>query len=495
MTQEEINTVLRRTLRSGADRYNSFFPTVNCEVYKSGHGSPKYILDFMKQVASKHYKQVSKLAAELKTTDLQSTVAAFYNFQYSYIQYDVDGYRQNVLSPACAWKNRLSGMDCKSFTVFSAALCKASNIKCYMRQIKQGEDRVSHVYLVVPLDQSTGSLDQGHYVIDATTSDNKEVYYTWKNDLNMNLPVVGMNAPVVAVAPARINETTVSEYHNCLNVIESYNQGMGVNDTSFDWAGLVSGLDVGTYLGANEYDSTLGSAAVTGAFTAGGAIAGSYIPVLGTAIGGAIGGVLGGIASGLLGEALVDFDFTCTNSWYDPLDLRADLKNLTEWYQAKADSLGRFLTNGQNVNAANVLTELLGVLSAIEMAIPIKVGEARSNCTISRLEDLKTAATDLKFAIENIISTDLSAAFNITYKGVKEFKVNDYKNFLQPMDLADTPAFLQDVIVLTYKPELLPETQPNARMAGLSNGNGLILIAVLISAIVGGTIYFKDKKK
>jgi hypothetical protein len=73
-------------------------------------------------------------------------------------------------------------------------------IKHYIRQIKQPKfnpRQFTHVYVVVPNNQESGKLDQGHSIIDGTIQSNIEPNYTDKKDVFMNqkLPHIGLNCP------------------------------------------------------------------------------------------------------------------------------------------------------------------------------------------------------------------------------------------------------------------------------------------------------------
>ncbi|MCV9934695.1 hypothetical protein OIU80_20660, partial [Flavobacterium sp. LS1R47] len=51
------------------------------------------------------------------------------------------------------------------------------------------------VYVIVPLNQETGDIKQGYFIIDGTTSTNREPIYTMAHDTEVNLPHFGLNAP------------------------------------------------------------------------------------------------------------------------------------------------------------------------------------------------------------------------------------------------------------------------------------------------------------
>lgn len=443
MTRQEINSVLRKTLKSGGSRFDSLFTEVKCEVFKNGHGNPQYILGFMKDIIDTHYTQVSKLAEKLKTSSLKSTVNAFHRFPYDYIQYDVDGYQQNVLSPACAWQNRLSGMDCKSFTVFTASLCKAVGIKTFLRQIKQGDDRVSHVYLVVPIDQKTGSLDQGHYVIDATTQNNKEVEYTWKNDLNMNLPVVGMNAPGMA----------------CDYSVKNPNDGMGFSFS--DITGLVTGG------GSGDGDSGGGDILSTG----------------GGLVGGPLGAGIGNLVSGLIGGAFSTAGSASQGKEDAKLDGVHFLKTSGIEFAVNEQTFNRFIFLTENYYQARFAKSKWDQTSAT------KEGNRLAAEGMKDLQNDTLAEVQKSYEVKQTGTVPMAADRSIS-------TVGGWHGTTLP-----TTAF-GSWTVPTYS--LSPKKESNqsnnvsagntnqtARLGGLSTTGGIIGLVILLSAIIGGTIYFK----
>lgn len=200
MNRKQINQLQRRVLKPDGNKYNSLIESTNCRVFENGHGPASEILTAMVRYATKYAYQVKEVAQKLIKKDLQSTCNSFYQFERDYIQYDVDGREQRLRTPACLWSDRLKGGDCKSFAIMSAALCASVGIKSILRQIKvdgtQNENRINHVYCIVPVDQVTGSLNSGHYVIDGSSKINIEAPNYWKNDMEVDLPYSGMNGVI-----------------------------------------------------------------------------------------------------------------------------------------------------------------------------------------------------------------------------------------------------------------------------------------------------------
>jgi hypothetical protein len=197
LTIQEVNRIQQRVIKSDARNYDKVIEQTDCDVFREGHGPASEILAVMAQMAAQYAYQVKDLAKMLSKTSLRSTCDSFYEFQKNYIQYDVDGRDQRLRTPSCLWNSRMIGGDCKSFTIMSGALCTAIGVKSIMRQIKvkgtEIDNRINHVFLIVPIDQENGSLNEGHYVIDGSSKINLEAPNYWKNDMEVDLSYQGMN--------------------------------------------------------------------------------------------------------------------------------------------------------------------------------------------------------------------------------------------------------------------------------------------------------------
>jgi hypothetical protein len=195
----EFDTALHRKIKNGLE-FNVLFPNVGNAQTNLGVGDTHHSTKQMKAWVQKYYTQCNKVAPLLKRSSLKETTQAIYDFLYSHIQYKQDNTLQQLRTPANSWKNRVVGIDCKSYSIFASCILTSLNVKHYIRQIKQPSWKphlYTHVYVVVPFNQQTGSLDNGSYVIDATVSNNREPIYIKKEDLFMstNLPHVGLNGP------------------------------------------------------------------------------------------------------------------------------------------------------------------------------------------------------------------------------------------------------------------------------------------------------------
>lgn len=197
--KEGISAVLRRNLKDGKE-YDKLIPRVKCERTTLGEGDTFYTVDSMKAWIEKFTFQTEKLALKLKGRTLEETVKNIYSFLYNHIQYEADGSLQQLRSPACAWMQRNSGVDCKSYSVFASSILSNLGIKHAIRQVKQAgffPDQFTHVYIVVPKNQNFKDFtNSATFVLDATKHQNTEGPYLEKVDLPMTkLKHIGLNAP------------------------------------------------------------------------------------------------------------------------------------------------------------------------------------------------------------------------------------------------------------------------------------------------------------
>ena len=200
MDTAQVNSYLKRSIAPGT-RYNKYFGKSSCKATYLGESDTFFTVAQMRKWAYKFQSQTKKLAlGEFAGLSLKDTSDKIYRFLYEHLQYELDGRRQNLKSPACAWSTRKEGTDCKSYSIFASTILQNLGIKHYFRKVKQpslNPDLWSHVYVVIPEDQKKGDLSKGYHVIDATVHSNIEVEYSAKNDIYMDkvsLPHYGLAA-------------------------------------------------------------------------------------------------------------------------------------------------------------------------------------------------------------------------------------------------------------------------------------------------------------
>ena len=192
----DINQLLQRKIQDGK-KYEPLFPQVACDSEALGSGNTFETVKLILQMVRKYQYQTAKLSPLLKKSSLKETVNSIYNFLYNHLQYKADKRDQLLRSPACAFKQRISGVDCKTYSIFASCILSNLGIKHYIRQIKQptfNPELYTHVYVVIPTNQTTGSLKTGYLIIDGTTRTNNEPIYTMAADTNVSLPHFGLNA-------------------------------------------------------------------------------------------------------------------------------------------------------------------------------------------------------------------------------------------------------------------------------------------------------------
>ena len=188
MSTEQLNAYLYRSIKSGKE-YDKLIPKTACNVaYPFQDRNTTEVMELMKEISTKFSLQTKRLATVLKANQLETTVKNIYNFLHDHLQYKADGFEQNVSSPACSWKQRKTGVDCKSFSVFASSILINLGIPHVYRKVVQPNSpgKWSHVYVVIPYKNKT-------LIIDGTTHDNKEVVYTKKHDMDARLPARGLN--------------------------------------------------------------------------------------------------------------------------------------------------------------------------------------------------------------------------------------------------------------------------------------------------------------
>ncbi|WP_323027978.1 hypothetical protein [Gelidibacter japonicus] len=200
MTAQEINAQLHRPLLSG-HKYDRYFPNSTCSITNLATGNTAVAIKEMAKWAKKYAHHCEDIAPVLLSSTLENTVNNIQDFLYNHIQYAIDGENQNLKSPACAWATRKEGTDCKSYSIFASAILLQLGIKHYLRRIKQSivPDAYTHVYVVIPINQKSGKLNDGYFVIDGTIKYNTELPFTQKDDIYME-PKLAINGLAAGLA-------------------------------------------------------------------------------------------------------------------------------------------------------------------------------------------------------------------------------------------------------------------------------------------------------
>lgn len=198
MNKDDISQALRRPILYGS-RFNELISKPTGQTKQLAQGDTFYTVQVIKTWSNTFYNQVAKLAKVLQKPTLEQTCINIHSFLYNHLQYQADGTLQNLRSPANSWHHRYDGIDCKSYSIFASCILANLGIAHYIRQIKQAgfnPENFSHVYIVVPSNQTTASLQNGYYTIDGTLKKTNEPSFLTKEDQFMGkLPHLGLNAP------------------------------------------------------------------------------------------------------------------------------------------------------------------------------------------------------------------------------------------------------------------------------------------------------------
>jgi hypothetical protein len=207
-----ITAGLYRSLRS--DYPNNIFPKVYCKKTELGDGDTFFSVQQIATTIYTYWKQSQQIATLLKKSSLKATSQAIHQFVYTHFQYKADEQEQQLRSPACSWRVRESGIDCKSYSIVVGSILMALDISFYIRQIKQPffyPDQFTHVYIVVPIDQVNNNLQKGYYVIDGTIPTMNETAFVEYKDV-LVMKHIGLNGVVRVKNPIGLGNGIPNTY-------------------------------------------------------------------------------------------------------------------------------------------------------------------------------------------------------------------------------------------------------------------------------------------
>lgn len=174
-----LNNDLYRVLKN--EYPADIFPQASCRSTELGNGDTFFSVEQIATTINSYYKQCKKIASLLEKNTLQKTCKAIHQFLYWHFQYKADGALQKLRSPACSWRQRYEGIDCKSYSILAGSILKMLGYNFYIRQVKQllseTPNDFTHVYIIVPIDQKNNDLKKGYYVIDGTVPTTDELPY------------------------------------------------------------------------------------------------------------------------------------------------------------------------------------------------------------------------------------------------------------------------------------------------------------------------------
>jgi len=174
----------KRNIRSGVE-YDRYFPPADAKVFTvKRNATLSDTIALIPKVVYQTLSQSRDIAQQiLKRDSVYATCKEIWYFVYRHIQYKKDkkGYEQ-IRSPARAWHDRATGVDCDCYSVFISSILTNLDIPHILRITRYSEDFFQHIYPVVP-------LNNGKYVtIDCVTNQfDFEVPYSEKKDYPMDL--------------------------------------------------------------------------------------------------------------------------------------------------------------------------------------------------------------------------------------------------------------------------------------------------------------------
>ncbi|MGF2410754.1 hypothetical protein [Ferruginibacter sp.] len=172
----------KRNIKSGKE-YDHLFPEAagnNATIRKNAN--VYHTVAFIPKVVNETLYQTKALANQLNRNNIYETCKNIWHFVYQHINYkkDAPGYEQ-IRSPARAWHDRFTGVDCDCYSVFISSILYNLGIPHILRITKYHRDYFQHIYPVVP-------FQNGFITIDCVTDQfNYEVPFSEKKDYPMDL--------------------------------------------------------------------------------------------------------------------------------------------------------------------------------------------------------------------------------------------------------------------------------------------------------------------
>lgn len=172
----------RLHIKSGKE-YDHLFPIAegnNSTIRKNAN--VYHTVAFIPKVVNETLDQTKQLAEQLKANSTYESCKNIWHFVYEHINYkkDATGYEQ-IRSPARAWHDRFTGVDCDCYSVFISSILSNLGISHTLRITKYHRDYFQHIYPVVP-------FQNGYITMDCVTDRfNYEVPFSEKKDYPMDL--------------------------------------------------------------------------------------------------------------------------------------------------------------------------------------------------------------------------------------------------------------------------------------------------------------------
>jgi hypothetical protein len=173
----------KRQLKNG-NQFNYLFPAATGE-FKTirKYADVNDTLQFIPKVVQSTLHHTKQLAQQLQGNTLDETCRNIWEFVYQHIAYKKDDEgKEQIRSPARAWQDRASGVDCDCYTTFISSILTNLKIPHNYRITKYWKPHFQHIYPIVP-------TNNGNYItIDCVVEKyNYEEPFSEKKDTKMDL--------------------------------------------------------------------------------------------------------------------------------------------------------------------------------------------------------------------------------------------------------------------------------------------------------------------
>lgn len=184
----------QRSIKDGSE-YEKYFPQAHVtETITVPDGTVRDTVSEIENIVEKYNWQTAKISPLLKRSTLPETLDAVWTFLYTHYQYKLDRPEvEELRTPARAWHDRKTGIDCDCFSITVSSILTNLGIKHKFRITKYGAGW-QHIYVIVPV---PGSIKGEYWVIDCVLDRfNYEKTYTDKFDYTMEtlgIPIAVLN--------------------------------------------------------------------------------------------------------------------------------------------------------------------------------------------------------------------------------------------------------------------------------------------------------------
>src|SRR5574343_357488 len=112
-----------RKIKPGT-QYDRYFPaTIGTNPLLTNGADVFQTVDYIEKLVKQTLDQTKKIAPVLKGASLMDTCKKIFDFCYGHIQYKLDKPGEEQLrTPARAWKDRRTGIDCDCFSIFVSSI-------------------------------------------------------------------------------------------------------------------------------------------------------------------------------------------------------------------------------------------------------------------------------------------------------------------------------------------------------------------------------------